>query len=62
MLADLRCACGSDAVVAVDPGQEPETCELLGTVLTLKAGKPIAARCEACWPLQPEGLPHAKTG
>jgi hypothetical protein len=42
------CDCGALAM-AIRPGTNPETCELLGTVLIMKTGEPDAAWCLDCW-------------
>lgn len=44
-LSDLRCACGSDQVVAIDPGDEE-----VRDLFLLRRGRPVTAYCLACWP------------
>jgi hypothetical protein len=45
----LTCTTCAAPAMAVRPGTAPETCELLGTVLVLKAGEPSEAWCLECW-------------
>lgn len=46
-LSDLRCSCcGSPDVVLIDPGDEE-----VRDLFLLKRGRPVTARCMACWPV-----------
>lgn len=44
-----HCACGAPAV-SWFPGDAPQVCELLGTVLTVTPGVPGRAMCRECNP------------
>ena len=52
ILSPFRCACGSDDIVSVAPGNEEDSYELLGTRIVLRAGAPVKAWCEKCWPMK----------
>jgi hypothetical protein len=56
-IATLRCGgCGSADIVAVDPGDEPVYAP--GGIL-IDAGRPVTARCLACWAGPREEKPRA---
>jgi hypothetical protein len=46
-LSTIRCACGSPDVVAIDPGDAPETAP--GGFIVSR-GRAIVGRCLDCWP------------
>jgi hypothetical protein len=49
-LADLRCGCGSAALISIAPG---DVVELVPGGFPISIGKPIQAWCEACAPWVP---------
>jgi hypothetical protein len=52
MLAAARCACGSQAIVAVRPGLDPlrrGAIDLFSRADPLVEGRPDAVWCRACW-------------
>ena len=54
ILSPFRCACGSDDIVSVAPGNEEDSYELLGTRIVLHTGKAPVAWCAVCWPVTRE--------
>ncbi len=46
-----KCSCGADGVL-FDAGQDPEI-SLFADIMT-RRGKPVTARCLACWPIYKE--------
>jgi hypothetical protein len=46
-LADIRCACGSDQIMAVDPGEEE-----IRDFFLLRRERPAKAWCMSCWTLR----------
>lgn len=49
MLADIRCACGSDQCVVFDPGEDAVV-----DLFLIRRGRPVTGRCLSCWPVQRE--------
>lgn len=49
-IAKLRCSCGCADLIAIAPGDEEESVELLGTKLLIRVGMPLRAWCVSCWP------------
>jgi hypothetical protein len=56
----LRCACGSAAIMCVDPGSEGERAALQATLFDLVLRRPVAARgwCASCFAAFAGLLPH----
>jgi hypothetical protein len=48
LLSDIRCACGSDAIMCVDPGEDSEESVICGTRFVTRAGRPVTGRCLQC--------------
>jgi hypothetical protein len=56
-MSDLVCDCGNPDWIAVRPGDEPETVDLMGTVLTTRRGTPRLVWCSECWPALKQEAP-----